>query len=108
MVFLGKRGRGWKESRGLLAALCGKTMRVSGCSAPGVGMQMKRRRGLKEGFHPPHCGGEAGEPALDRPRGSSNWEKGLEVRGTRGGPATCASGSFVWEQGSVPWHCPVR
>lgn len=76
MVFLGKRGRGWKESRGLLAALCDKTMRVSGCSAPGVGMQMKRR-GLKEGFHPHIVEVRQGSlPSIDpevAPTGKRGW-----------------------------------
>lgn len=77
MVFLGKRGRGWKESRGLLAVLCGKTMRVSGCSAPGVGMQRKRRRGLKEGFHPHIVEVRQGSlPSIDpevAPTGKRGW-----------------------------------
>lgn len=61
-----------------------RTMRVCGCQAAGVSMQMERRRGSsgKE----PLGGGEAGKPALGRPTSSSNWEKGLEVRGARGDP----------------------
>ena len=60
------------------AVLCGKTMRVSGCTVPGESLQMERRA-LREGASPvvevkPLTDAEA--PAFDRHRSSSPGKRG--------------------------------
>ena len=55
-VFLGKSFCHLEERSGLerewgWAALCGKTMRINGCSVPGESLQMERRV-LREGASP--------------------------------------------------------